>query len=192
MRTQRAGVVAVAGGAARIRAPHGAAAQDNSTWPRFPGSAYASQSDPTDTRFHQGVGGDPAQGLPHAEPGQPRRHEGCHQALQRDRGRRRLAAASRRSSCRSGMNASRGRPAAPAPAAVGRPAGGSGGSTELRLLRRQGGEALSGLQRPGAHGHRRQAHHRGAQRAGGRAPQAAARPTSRGSTELRASRPRNT
>ena len=44
---------------------------------------------------------------------------------------------------------------------------------ELRLLRRQGGEALSGLQRPGADRHRRQAHDRGPQRPGGVAPEAA-------------------
>ena len=55
------------------------------------------------------------------------------------------------------------------PATCGR----QGGSQQLRLLRRQGGEALPGLQRPGADRHRRQAHDRGAQHAGRVAPQAA-------------------
>ena len=122
---------------------------------------------------HQGVGGRAAQGLPDAEPGQPAGHEGGHQALHRDR---RLPAAGRR--CPTTSSCSRAR-CIPTVSLLRQRLLLSGDLqrgrqfAELRPLRRQGGEALSGLQRPGADGHRRQAHHRGPQRAGGRAPQAA-------------------
>jgi len=61
----KAGVAAVLAG---LLAASGAAAQDNSAWPRFPGSAYAAQTDPTDKAFIKEWEATPPKGYPTLAP----------------------------------------------------------------------------------------------------------------------------
>ena len=136
-----------------------AAALDPDNWMRFPGTVYASQSDPTERAFVREWEADAAQGLSHTEPGQRGGHEGSHQALQRQ-----LLPRAAGSRCRSYQLQS--------------------GSTDPAVaillqrlllsgdLREEGSSeyfdyyvdkavrALPGVERPGADRHRRQAHHR--------------------------------
>ena len=163
-------VVALALAAVLAARPAGAA--DESSWPRFPGSAYASQSDPTDRAFIKEWEATPPKGYPTLSPANVaatkaaiKRYTDIVAAGGWQAAARRPAAAGHRRTRPSRCCASA--------CCMSGDLREQGGSTRLRLLRRQGGEALSGLQRPGADRHRRQAHDRGAQHPGRVAPQAA-------------------
>ena len=67
----RTGAAAIAGRGARVRlGAHRArrAPADENSWPRFPGSAYASQSDPTDKDFIKEWEATPPKGYPTLSP----------------------------------------------------------------------------------------------------------------------------
>ena len=154
-------------------------AGDENSWPRFPGSAYASQSDPADRTFIKEWEATPPKGYPTLSPSKPAGHEGGHQALHGDRGGGRMETIARRPAAARHV-ASGGRRVARASADVGRSAR-TGRQHQLRFLCRQGREALPGFKRLGSHRHRRQADARCAQHSGRIAPQAAQGQSGRGS-----------
>ena len=167
----KTGAVAVVAGWLAAAVGAGSAAAAENSWPKFPGSAYGSQDDASDRDFIKEWEATPPKGYPTLSPTN-------------------LAATKAAIKRYTEIVAAGGwqpLPEVQLQSGMSHPAVAllrerlllsgdlkEGGSVaELRLLRRKGGEALSGLQRPGADGHRRQAHDCGAERAGGLAAQAA-------------------